>query len=156
MSDPQIEITQLLHRYCHCVDRGGPQDVAALFAEDAVLRPRFDGDYEVQGRSAIADWYAHYNASFRERVRHLKHLLHSPLIQPSADCTRADGSTYFTAAFVSGDPARLAVAYGTYTDVLVRQFGAWLIGERTIDTHMVAPDVPASEVFPSLGYPGAG
>lgn len=150
MSNDITLIKQLLAAYCHRVDRGTPEEVAALFATDAVLRPRFDGEYVVQGRAAVRDWYAHYNRSLRDNIRHLKHLISSISIE--VEGARADACCYFTACFVNDSDGKAGLCFGTYTDVLTRVDGQWMFADRTIETHVVLPGLEAVEQFPSLGY----
>ncbi|MBI4697203.1 MAG: nuclear transport factor 2 family protein [Gammaproteobacteria bacterium] len=153
MPHADARIPQLLARYCHAVDRGTPEDVAALFADTAVLRPHFDGPYEVHGREAIRGWYAHYDAHFRDGVRHLKHMISSIAFEVSG--ARAAAQCYFTVSFVTKDKNEGAIVFGTYTDVLACVEGHWLFADRLIETSFLAPGLTAVETFPSLGFPGA-
>jgi len=150
MSSDIVSIEQLLANYCHRVDRGTPGEVAALFAPDAVLRPRFDGDYEVRGREAIRGWYAHYNQHLRDRIRHLKHMIHSVSVEVDGD--RANAVCYFSGCFINNSDAKAALVFGTYTDELSRVDGRWLFADRAIATHVVIPSLEALEQFPSMGY----
>ena len=99
MSGDITAIKQTLATYCHTVDRGTPEEVSMLFAEDAVLRPYYDGKYDVVGRSRIKDWYAYYNEHFASQIRHLKHLIHSMSIE--LDGNNATSVCYLTAYFIS-------------------------------------------------------
>lgn len=152
MSQAETDIKQLLATYCHRVDRGTPEEVATLFAPEAVLRPRFDGEYAVNGRTEIAGWYAYYNEHLRSGTRHLKHMISS--IEIHVDGTRARSCCYFTAGFVSTRDDKVWLAFGTYTDQLVQKDEGWLFVERIIDTHFVVPGIECVEKFPSMGYPG--
>lgn len=153
MSQAITDIKQLLAKYCHRVDRGTEEEVAALFAPDAVLRPLFDGDYVVRGRAGIRDWYAHYNRHLRDGLRHLKHMIHSMEIE--ADGPRARSSCYFTACYIEAGNGKAGVCFGTYTDRLALIDGQWLFAERQIETHILLPQLEALERFPSLGFSGA-
>ncbi len=153
MTQAITHIKQLLAKYCHRVDRGTADEVAALFAPDAVLLPRFDGDYVVNGRSGVRDWYAHYNRNLRDGLRHLKHMIHS--IEIETDGPRAQSICYFTACYVEGGSGKAGLCFGTYTDRLTELDGHWLFAERQIETHIVLPQLEALERFPSLGFPGA-
>ena len=150
MHDDTHLIHQLLATYCHRVDRGSPEQVAALFAPEAVLCPRFDGDYEVVGREAIRGWYAHYNEHVRAGTRHLKHMIHSTTIE--MDGERAATACYFSCCLIGNGDDKGCLVYGTYSDMLARQQGGWLFARRTIETHLVLPGLIAVERFPSMGY----
>ncbi len=153
MSQEITAIEQLLANYCHRVDRGTAEEVAALYAADAVLRPLFDGDYVVNGRAGIRDWYAHYNRHLRDGLRHLKHMVHSAHIE--VDGSRARSVCYFTACFVDAGSGKAGVCFGTYTDRLTLSAGQWLFAERQIETHILLPQLEALEKFPSIGFAGA-
>jgi len=153
MTQDITHIKQLLATYCHRLDRGTAREVGALFAPDAVLHPRFDGDYSVRGRDAIVGWYAHYHQTLRPGLRNLMHMVSSIEITTSGADARA--CCYFTAGWVSAADNRAWLAYGTYTDALSRQGPNWLFAERTIETHFVIPGIECLEKVPSLGYPGA-
>lgn len=154
MSSDVSQINQLLANYCHRVDRGTPEEVAALFAPDGVLKPRFDGDYDVAGRDAVRGWYAHYNKHLRDGIRRLKHMIHSISIE--VDGNRAKSVCYFSGCFISNADDKATLVFGTYTDDLGRVEGTWLFLERTIESHIVLPGLEALEQFPSMGYAEAG
>lgn len=152
MPQAVIDISHTLAAYCHRVDRGTPAEVAALFAEDAVLRPFYDGPYECRGRSAIEAWYAHYEAHFKSGVRHLKHMIMSPLIEidgQSATCV-----SYLLASAVRNDTGEGFFVTGTYHDELVSRDGRWLFASRQIDVEFMTPTVAVIEQFPPLNFAG--
>jgi hypothetical protein len=151
MTHDITEIKQLLARYCHRVDRGTAAEVAVLYAEDAVLRPFYDGRYEVRGRRAIESWYAYYETHFKSRVRHLKHMIMSPLIEVHG--ARATGATYLLASAVNVDSGDAFIATGTYFDEFVRRDNEWLIATRQIEVEMMPTPTSAIERFPPLGFP---
>mgnify|MGYP002072677821 CR=1 FL=1 len=155
MSDQAVAcIEHLLASYCHAVDRGTPDEVATLFAADAVLRPRFDGPYTVHGREAIRGWYAHYNAHFREGVRHLKHMISSVMIDVAGE--RATAYCYLTGVFVSKSDGKGVSVFGSYTDIVTRVEGCWLFADRLIEASFLATGLTVVEEFPSLGYHDPG
>lgn len=151
MSNDITAIKQVLAAYCHRVDRGTPAEVAALFAEDAVLRPFYDGRYEVRGRSAIEGWYAYYEKHFKSGVRHLKHMIMSPLIE--VDGARASCVSYLLASAVSNATDEGFFLTGTYHDDFQQSDGRWLFATRQIDVEFMSPPVKATEQFPPLGFP---
>lgn len=151
MSNEITAIEQLLAAYCHRVDRGTAADVAALFAEHAVLRPFYDGRYEVRGRAAIEGWYAYYDAHFKSGVRHLKHMIMSPFIEVQG--ATATGVSYLLASAVAIDSGAGFMATGTYHDEYVRHDGRWLFATRRIEVEMMPTPSKAIETFPPLGFP---
>jgi ketosteroid isomerase-like protein len=151
MSNETTAIKQTLAAYCHLVDRGSAAEVAALFAEDAILRPYYDGPYEVVGRKAIQGWYAYYHEHFRSGVRHLKHMIMSALIEADVDGARS--VSYLLASAVSNETNEGFFVTGTYNDTLVKRYGRWLFETRQIDVEFMAPQGVAVEQFPPLGFP---
>ncbi|MEQ8233636.1 MAG: nuclear transport factor 2 family protein [Gammaproteobacteria bacterium] len=153
MSESIVAIEQLLHAYCHRVDRGTAEDVAALFATDAVLEPRYDGDYVLSGRTEIARWYAWYHEHFRAGVRHLKHLVMSPLIDVGVDGERAHGVSYLVATAIARASGEAFQASGTYHDEYRRVDGRWLFQHRRIEVEWMVGHADIAETFPALDFP---
>jgi len=125
-----VEIEQLLYRYCFAVDRGSPEDVAALFSETAVLRPVYSGGPPANGRAAILAWYVTYQRNARGAVDHLRHVVTNPVIEVSGD--RATAQCYLTANSVSKASGKAVWSAGSYKDKLVREANRWLFAEREI------------------------
>ncbi len=148
---PALE--QVLAEYCHQVDGGTPAAVAALFHRQAVLKPYFDGRYEVSGRDDIERWYAHYEALFKAKIRHLRHHLGCPWIRVAGHAAQA--STHFIATWMAADTGEATFAQGTYTDTLVQDAGRWQFMMRQIDIGFLAGLPQAREQFASLGWPPA-
>ncbi len=152
MENDLAAIKQTLAAYCHRVDRGTADEVAALFAEDAVLSPYYDGEYDVHGRDAIRGWYAFYHANLGASVRHLKHLVHSILIDVDGDA--ATSVCYLTAYFITKHDGTAYQAQGTYHDTLVRDGEHWLFQTRRIDVEFVTPLGAVIERMTPMGFPG--
>ena len=144
------QIKQTLARYCHLVDQGQPAAVAALFSEDAVLAPKYDGDYEVSGRPAIQGWYEYYEANFKSGIRHLKHLIHSIAIDLDGD--GASGSCYLTAYMISKADGLAYQAQGTYVDRYAKSNEQWLFKRREIYVEFVTACGTPIEHMEPLGY----
>ncbi|MGE0485501.1 MAG: nuclear transport factor 2 family protein [Gammaproteobacteria bacterium] len=149
-----VAIEQLLWTYCHRVDRGTVAEIAALFAEDAVLVPKYDGDYECRGRAEIARWYAWYEEHFKSGVQHLKHMVSAPLIEVEGE--HATGSSYLLATSVTADGKTGVYATGTYHDTYRKLGGRWLFAARTIEVEWAAPHGTVIARFPPLGFSPAG
>ncbi|MEM7540679.1 MAG: nuclear transport factor 2 family protein [Pseudomonadota bacterium] len=153
MSSDLALIKQTLAAYCHRVDRGTAAEVAALFAEDAVLKPHYDGNYDVEGREAIQGWYAFYHEHLRAGVKHLKHLIHSIELDVTGDS--ATGTTYLTATMINKEDDTAYQANGTYYDKLLRHDDRWLFKERLIIVEYMTPLPSYVAEFPAMGFPGA-
>jgi hypothetical protein len=129
-AEDQLAILQLLHKYCHAVDRGTADDVSALFHKDGVLLPRFESDERYEGRDAVHGWYARYMENFRAKVRFLRHKIESPVIE-------IHGNEATSVCYLDADSIALAsnvasVAFGRYDDTFVKDEGRWWFKERTI------------------------
>ena len=154
MSDDIVGIEQTLAAYCHRVDRGSADDVAALFATDAVLMPYYDGKYEVHGREGIRGWYAFYHQTMAAKVKNLKHLISSTLID--SDGGAASSVSYLTAYFITLDDNTAYQIQGTYHDTLVRGSDTWLFQTRRIEVEFMTPLGKVIDNVEPMGFPGAG
>lgn len=130
MSEDVTAIEQLLHQYCHAVDRGSVEDILAVFHADAVLRPVYLGDDVHKGREAVGTWYRRYDETVRASVRNMRHKITCPYIQVRGD--EASAVSYLDADFVDAKSGAMGVATGRYEDRLVREGGRWWIADRTI------------------------
>lgn len=154
MTGDTVAVRRLLAEYCHRVDRGTPAEVADLFAADGILRPRFDGPYEVIGRVDIERWYAHYAQQLKAVIRHLRHHIGSEWIRIRGDA--ADSDCYFVATYIANEGSQAFFVTGSYRDTAVRTPAGWRFRTREIEVGYAAPLAGAIETFPSLGWPGAG
>jgi hypothetical protein len=125
-----MAIEQLLHRYCHALDRGSIDEVVELFHPDAVLLPAYQSDARLVGREAVRDWYASYDRTLRANVRHLRHKISCPLIEVSGNS--ATSVCYLDADAVPTGSEEPIVLVGRYEDELVREEGRWWFKERKI------------------------
>ncbi len=153
MSNDLAAIKQTLASYCHRVDRGTADDVAELFARDAILSPHYDGEYEVYGRDAIRGWYAFYHQTFAAGVKHLKHLIHSMTIDIDGDA--ATSVCYLTAYFISKEDNAAYQALGTYHDTFVRQGEMWLFQTRRIEVEYMTQLGEVIDRVQPMGFPGS-
>ena len=129
-SNDITEIEQLLYRYCFAVDSGTAEEVADLFAEDAVLVPVYTGGAPARGRGAILEWYINYKRGTSAAVDHLRHVVSNPAIQVDGD--RATAQCYLTSNSVSKASGMGNWVAGVYRDKLVRRNGRWQFAEREI------------------------
>jgi hypothetical protein len=128
--EDQIAIQQLLHRYCHALDRGSVDEVVELFHRDAVLLPAYESDARHVGHEAVRGWYENYDRTLRANVRYLRHKISCPAIEVS-------GSTATSVCYLDADaiPAGFEepiVLVGRYDDKLVKDAGRWWFKERKI------------------------
>jgi ketosteroid isomerase-like protein len=147
MLEDVVAIEQVLYRYCHAVDRGTADEVAALFHPEATLVPLYTGEPPRTGRAAVRDWYAAYHRDFRARVDHLRHCVASPAIEVSGN--EATARSYLIADGVAKETGKPMVVAGLYEDRLRKEGGRWLLLERRIHVfHAMEP--------PKAAPPGGG
>ncbi|MFP6709053.1 MAG: nuclear transport factor 2 family protein [Alphaproteobacteria bacterium] len=126
----QMAIHSLLNQYCHVVDRGTVDEIAALFCEDAILRPLHEGPEVFEGRAAIRAWYDSYDKRVRVGRRHRLHRISVPFIVVDGATARVDCYLDSTAVLVATNV--ISVSAGRYEDKLVKADGRWLFRDRTI------------------------
>ncbi|MEA2623962.1 MAG: hypothetical protein QOD06_7 [Candidatus Binatota bacterium] len=146
MTEDIVAIEQLLNRYCHTVDRGTADEVAALFHENASLVPVYSGGDTCHGREAIREWYAKYNRDFRSKLEHLRHLVASPLIDVTGG--EARGELYLIADAITKATGKPFQAAGYYADRYVKEGGRWYFQRREIHVNYTA-DLTKLERLPS-------
>lgn len=153
MSNELAAIEQTLAAYCHRVDRGTADEVAELFAEDAILMPYYDGKYDVHGREGVRGWYAFYHQRMGATVTDLKHLITAASIDIDGDA--ASSVCYLTALFTMKEDNVVYQAQGTYFDTLVRFGNAWLFQTRRIEVDYLTRVGEAIDSMAPMGFPGA-
>jgi hypothetical protein len=132
-----LAIQQLLHKYCHAVDRGTADDVAALFHRNAVLLPRYESDERYEGREAVRGWYERYMENFRAKVRYLRHKIESPVIEIAGN--EATSTCYLDADSITESVNVANVAFGRYDDKFIKDEGRWWFKERIIVVYYSYP-----------------
>jgi hypothetical protein len=132
-----LAILQVLHKYCHSVDRGTADEVAELFHRDGVLLPRYESDERYEGREAVRGWYARYMENFRAKVRYLRHKIESPVIEIAGN--EATSVCYLDADSITVSTNAATVAFGRYEDKLIKDDGRWWFKERTIIVYYSYP-----------------
>ena len=153
MSNEIAAIEQTLAAYCHRVDRGTADEVAQLFAQDAVLMPYYDGKYDVHGREGVRGWYTFYHQTMGENVKDLKHLISTASIDVDGDA--ASSVCYLTAYFTMTADNVVYQAQGTYFDTLVRVDNAWRFKTRRIEVEYVLRMGEGIDGREPMGFPGA-
>jgi hypothetical protein len=130
-----LAIEQLLHRYCHVLDRGTVDEIAELFHRDAVLLPVYESDDRHVGRDAVRSWYAHYDKTLRAGVRYLRHKIECPTIEISGDT--ATSISYLDADAIHKETDEPMIFIGRYDDKLIRDGGRWWFKERKIISYYI-------------------
>lgn len=152
MSNELSAIEQTLAAYCHRVDRGTADEVAELFAEDAVLMPYYDGNYDVHGREGIRSWYVFYHQKMSENVKDLRHSISTASIEIDSDA--ASSVCHLTAYFTMTADNTVYQAQGTYFDTLVRVDKDWLFQTRRIEVGYITRMGEVIESMQPMGFPG--
>lgn len=135
--EDHLAIQQLLHKYCHAVDRGTLDEIADLFHRTAVLLPRYESDERYEGREAVRGWYARYIENFRSKVRYLRHKIESPVITITGN--EATAVCYLDADSITASTDEPVVAFGRYDDKFIKDEGRWWFKERAIILYYTYP-----------------
>lgn len=125
-----LAVLSCLNQYCHLVDRGEVDEIAALFAENAVLRPTYQGQAPIAGRAAIREWYESYDRKIRAGRRHRRHKITSPFVE--IDGAEAHAWCYLDSSAVIIATNIINISAGRYEDKLIKVDGTWLFKERVI------------------------
>ena len=125
-----VAIQQLLNTYCHKLDSGDVAGVVAMFAEDAVLRPEYEGDAEHVGRGASEAWYSNYSRTTLAATTGLRHKISTAMIEVNGDS--AESVCYLDADSIDPASGARSMAGGSYKDKLGRRNGTWVLTERRI------------------------
>lgn len=129
-NEDRLAILDTLNRYCHALDRGRWEELAALFTADCVLDlSQVLGRYE--GHAGLRQF-----GEMLDSVRlFMRHLVTNVVIE--GDRARAHASSYVLAITgPSGGTPRQTT--GLYEDELVNDSGHWLLHHRRLTL-----DVPA-------------
>ena len=128
-TEDRLAIQELLHRYCHALDRGRWDEFASLFTDDCCLDlSQVLGRYEgAAGIRQFADVIG--GAKF-----FMRHLVTNVVID--GDGERARAAAYVTAITGPPGPSQRQTT-GLYEDELVKRGGRWLLHRRHL-----ALDVP--------------
>ncbi len=126
----EAAIRRVIDRYCHAVDRGSADDVAALFHPNGRLVVSLEDNDGYNGREAVREWYANYHKYFRARLTHLRHKISNIQIDLNGDEARV--VSYMDADLIAKDETTPRQAIGRYDDRFVRDGGEWYFAERTI------------------------
>ncbi|MGR8947895.1 MAG: nuclear transport factor 2 family protein [Gammaproteobacteria bacterium] len=148
-------IQETLSAYCHRVDRGTANEVAELFAKDAVLMPYYDGKYDVHGREGVREWYTFYHRKMSETVKNLRHSIDTISIDIDTEGDVANSVCYLTAHFTMKADNVAFEARGAYFDSLVRDGERWLFRTRRIEIQYITRMGEVIESMHPMGFPEA-
>ncbi len=129
-ADDVVAIQQLLNTYCHKLDQSDVAAVVNLFAEEAVLKPEYEGNTEHVGRDAVQAWYSNYSRTSSAAVIGLRHKISTAMIE--VDGQTATSVCYLDADSIDPKTGARSLAGGRYEDKLVKRDGRWLLLERRI------------------------
>ena len=145
-ADEIVAIQQVLHKYCHVVDRGTVNEIGDLFHKDAVLLPAYESNEQYKGRDAVKGWYANYDNTLRASVRFLRHKIESPVIEVSGN--EAASTCYLDADAITKSTDKPMIVFGRYDDKFIKEEGRWWFKERKI---IVYYSLPVDEYAPGRG-----
>ncbi|MDB2438545.1 nuclear transport factor 2 family protein [Hellea sp.] len=128
MSNPSIDIPNLLYRYANFIDAGDFASAAKLFDKGCV---EAEG-YEIKGRENISqlwkDWIFLY-----DDVPQTRHLITNPIISISDDLTNASCQSQWTVLQATESLPLQPIATGRYDDNFAYADGAWYFTRRKYD-----------------------
>lgn len=128
--EDHLAIQQLLSKYCHVVDHGSLDEIAALFHRNAVLLPRHETEERYEGRTAVRSWYERWIANVRANVRYLRHKITTPVIEVSGN--EATAVCYLDMDAIPSATNRPMLFLGRFDDRFIKAEGRWWFKERTI------------------------
>ncbi len=134
-STKTLEIQHALSAYCHYVDNGSVSAIADLFAEDAVLMPYYDGQYDVIGKQEIHRWYQFYLDKMKASVKNLRHSISTTLVEEEG--TAVTSHCHLTAIFTIRDNNKTYQAQGSYIDKFINHDSIWLFQTRRIEINHI-------------------
>ena len=134
----EAAIRRTIDTYCHAVDRGDADDVAALFDDpDATLVAMGD---VFKGHAAVRQWYADYHANFRTKLDMLRHKIANVMIEfDGEDSARV--VSYLDADLIVRGSDEVLEVIGRYEDHCVRAGERWRFRRKDIIVHRGPPQL---------------
>jgi hypothetical protein len=125
----QLEIRDIVSRYCWALDTGDVEGFVACFCSDGMLVwDAFDVPLEWRGSDAL-----HHFATFlRDQPNTAGRQHHVTNLMLEADGEDARGKAYVAVALRQGDGPHALNVMGWYEDRFRREGGHWRIAERVI------------------------
>ena len=126
------EIKSLKARYCvYCDDDYDADNIAALFAEDAIWEGGDFGRYE--GRAEIREFFVNAPVMLPFAI----HMVMNPIIEVNGDT--ATGIWYLFQACTFGESGRAVWGSARYDEEYARLDGAWKFKNLKLTSHFWTP-----------------
>lgn len=132
-ADEKDAIREVMARYCHALDRGRFNDVAALFAEDGEWTTDYDS---AKGRDAIEAMLTR-NVPRKGEGPQRKHYIANIIIKLAG--SNADAVSDYLIIRES-ETGLIPVMGGTYFDTFEKRDGVWLFRRKEL-VHDIAGDM---------------
>jgi hypothetical protein len=136
----RIAVEDAMAKYARIVDYGTPDEYAALFTEDGLVRSQ---GKDFVGRKAIKDMITPVlgkPAPGAPKPPRLRHILSNENYEIDGDTAHVFGS-WATIADIDGKGPAIG-GMGYYTDTLVKVNGQWLISKHILYVDLAAPRAP--------------
>ena len=129
----EADITRLLHRYAHAVDRGDLDTVRSCYWDDGRdTHPEFSG---------TADEYVAWLRQVLPGVQRMTHQMTTVLVDVDADAGQATSLAYCLNMLITAESRHTLQAL-RYTDHLARRGGEWRVLDRVVDRQWRLADLP--------------
>ncbi|MGB5077709.1 MAG: nuclear transport factor 2 family protein [Sphingorhabdus sp.] len=146
MTNPAIDIPNLLYLYADAIDGARFDEAAALFDHGHI---EF-GDIEIRGREAIAamwrDWIRLYDCG----TPRTRHIISNPIIELAPDGLTASCRSQWTVIQAAPGFALQIVASGRYHDRFALIDKAWVFTKRNYARTDLAGDSSAHTLHPLI------
>ena len=126
MSNPAIDIPNLLYRYADLIDAAEFDAAAALFDHGHLIA----AGERVEGREAICAMWRTFMKLHADGTPRSRHLITNPIIELAADGQTAVCRSQWTVLQAVEDYPLQPVATGRYLDKLALMDGTWAFTER--------------------------
>lgn len=123
-ADDRLQLFDLLARYAHAQDTGGPEDFLACFAPGAELDT---GEKQIKGDAALRDFADYYAKKPGRPWQH-----HITTIAIEGDGARARIRSYLMLIARDEKGASVLTGHATYVDECVKLDGRWLLAQHTV------------------------
>ena len=120
-----VAIEQILNRYCYLHDFGTCEEIASLFAPDAVVYADYLGDRTFEGRQAICDWYAQSLETYKANGHFERRRISCPVINVRDDSAESIAFVDFDALNFESNIVNKHV--GRYEHTFEKAAGRWFI-----------------------------
>jgi 3-phenylpropionate/cinnamic acid dioxygenase small subunit len=126
MSNPALDISNLLYRYAELFDAGRFDDVAALFDKAHLLI----AGHEIRGRENIVAMWREIVIVYDCGTPRTRHLVTNPLIELSSDGQSASCRSQWTVLQQTDSLQLQVIGTGRYHDEFALDGGKWRFASR--------------------------